>query len=54
MTKTLRINFEFVVKFLTQFYILNVKVKVKVKIKFTLEQTTKVQRDNRGIALLFL
>ena len=27
---------------------------VKVKVKFTLEQTTKVQRRNRGIALLFL
>jgi len=26
----------------------------KVKVKFTLEQTTKVQRGSRGIALLFL
>ena len=30
-------------------------VKVKVKnVKFTLEQATKAQRGNRGIALLFL
>jgi hypothetical protein len=28
--------------------------KVKVKVKFTLEQATKAQRWNRGIALLFL
>jgi len=27
---------------------------VKVKVKFTLEQATKVQRESRGIALLFL
>jgi hypothetical protein len=27
---------------------------VKVKVKFTLEQATKAQRGNRGIALLFL
>ena len=27
---------------------------VKVKVKFTLEQATKVQRGNRGTALLFL
>ena len=27
---------------------------VKVKVKFTLEETTKVQRGSRGIALLFL
>jgi hypothetical protein len=32
----------------------NVKVKVKVKVKYTLEQATKAQRGNRGIALLFL
>jgi hypothetical protein len=30
------------------------KVKVKVKVKVTLEQATKVQRESRGIALLFL
>jgi hypothetical protein len=30
------------------------KVKVKVKVKLTLEQTTKVQRGSRFIALLFL
>jgi hypothetical protein len=30
------------------------KVKVKVKVKFTLEQATKAQRRNGGIALLFL
>jgi hypothetical protein len=30
------------------------KEKLKVKVKFTLEQTTKAQRGNRGIALLFL
>ena len=29
-------------------------VKVKIKVNFTLEQTTKAQGDNRGIALLFL
>jgi hypothetical protein len=28
--------------------------KVKVKVKFALEQATKTQRGNRGIALLFL
>jgi hypothetical protein len=27
---------------------------VKVKVKFSLEQATKAQRGNRGIALLFL
>jgi len=31
-----------------------VKVKVKVKIKFTLEQATKAQKGNRGIALIFI
>jgi hypothetical protein len=30
------------------------KVKVKVKGQFALEQTTKVQKGSRGIALLFL
>jgi hypothetical protein len=30
------------------------KSKVKVKVKFSLEQATKAQRGNRGIALLFL
>jgi hypothetical protein len=34
--------------------ILLVLAKVKVKVKFTLEQTTKVQRGCRGIALLFI
>jgi hypothetical protein len=29
------------------------RVKVEVKVRFTLEQTTKTQRGNRGIALLF-
>jgi hypothetical protein len=29
-------------------------VNVKVKVKFSLEQATKAQRVNRGIALLFL
>jgi hypothetical protein len=29
-------------------------IKVKVKVKFTLEQATKAQRGNRGIALLFI
>jgi hypothetical protein len=28
--------------------------KLKVKVKFTLEQTTKAQREGIGIALLFL
>jgi hypothetical protein len=28
--------------------------KVKGKVKFTLEQSTKVQRGSRGVALLFL
>jgi hypothetical protein len=28
-------------------------MEVKVKVKFTLEQATKVQRERRGIALLF-
>jgi len=31
----------------------SVEVKVKVKAKFILEQATKVQKVNRGIALLF-
>ena len=30
------------------------EIKVKVKIKFTVEQVTKSQKGNRGIALLFL
>jgi hypothetical protein len=29
-------------------------VKVKVKVNFTLEQTTKVPRGSRGIAMIFL
>jgi len=29
-------------------------IKVKVKVKFTVEQTMKGQRVNKGIALLFL
>jgi len=29
-------------------------IKVKVNVKFTLEQATKAQRGNSGIALLFL
>ena len=29
-------------------------IKVKVKVKFTLEQATKAQRWNKGIALFFL
>jgi hypothetical protein len=31
-----------------------VKVKVNFKVKVTLEQTTKAQKGNRGIALLLL
>jgi len=33
---------------------LSVIIKVKIKVKFTLEQATKAQKVNRGIALLFL
>jgi len=33
---------------------LKVKVMVKVKVKFALEQTTKAQRESRGIVVLFL
>jgi hypothetical protein len=29
-------------------------IRVKVKVTFTREQTTKAQRESRGIALLFL
>ena len=29
-------------------------IKVKVKVKFTLEQARKVQRESRGIVLLFI
>jgi hypothetical protein len=29
-------------------------MKIKVKVKVTLEQATKTQRGNRGIALLYL
>jgi hypothetical protein len=31
-----------------------VHTKIKIKVKFTIEQATKAQRGNRGIALLFL
>jgi hypothetical protein len=31
-----------------------VKLKLKLNVNFTLEQTTKAQRGNRGIALFFI
>jgi hypothetical protein len=33
---------------------ISISVSINVKINFTIEQTTKVQKGNRGIALLFL
>jgi hypothetical protein len=33
---------------------IRVKVKIKVTVNVTLEQATKAQRRNRGIAFLFL
>jgi len=34
--------------------VLTLHIEVKVKVKFTLEQAKKIQRESRGIALLFL
>ena len=44
-----------VLNFVSTFWIIIVIVIIiKVKVKFTLEQSTKVQRESTGTALLFL